>query len=289
MRTENTDTRPRKADGFALILALLSLLLLTFLGLTLATTTSTELQIATNYRWSQQAAYNAEAGIEAAKIYLRDHPSSWATLLPGYRGSAVTWPGLSTQTAPGTPALPGGMPTYDAHGNPLRNFWSDTCDYRGGNVGYGVILDPAAGALQYTNSVAWLPQALNGAFTVWIRRGVLINTGAATFSDDPSDMVLILTSEGIAPYAQAGDQTLRANVAVAVRELTLLRGIDSCEAYKSQQGGNVSGTGFWACAVLEGAGALQGALGNLRRQAGGAATAGFGSGAAGTLDTTGAI
>jgi len=49
----------RSERGFALILAILSLMLLTFLGLTLATTTSTELQIATNYRWSQQALYNA--------------------------------------------------------------------------------------------------------------------------------------------------------------------------------------------------------------------------------------
>ena len=45
----------RGESGFALVLAILSLMLLTFLGLTLATTTSTELQIATNYRWSQQA------------------------------------------------------------------------------------------------------------------------------------------------------------------------------------------------------------------------------------------
>jgi len=45
--------------GFALILAILALMLLTFLGLTLATSTSTELRIATNYRWNQQALYNA--------------------------------------------------------------------------------------------------------------------------------------------------------------------------------------------------------------------------------------
>ena len=42
--------------GFALILAILAHAP-EFLGLTLATTTSTELQIATNYRWSQQARY----------------------------------------------------------------------------------------------------------------------------------------------------------------------------------------------------------------------------------------
>ena len=75
--------------GFALILAILSLMLLTFLGLTLATTTSTELQIATNYRWSQQALYNAEAGLEAARIVLSneaDIATGWTTLLPTVRG-----------------------------------------------------------------------------------------------------------------------------------------------------------------------------------------------------------
>ena len=48
--------------GFALISPSSPLMLLTILGLALATTTSTELQIATNYRWSQQALYNAEGG-----------------------------------------------------------------------------------------------------------------------------------------------------------------------------------------------------------------------------------
>ena len=68
---EKTEGRgQRRQAGFALILAILSLMLLTFLGLTLAATTSTELQIATNYRWSQQALYNAEAGLEAAKLLL---------------------------------------------------------------------------------------------------------------------------------------------------------------------------------------------------------------------------
>ena len=64
-----TDPRAREA-GMALVLAIMALMLLTFLGLTLAATTSTELQIATNYRWSEQARYNAEAGVEAGKVIL---------------------------------------------------------------------------------------------------------------------------------------------------------------------------------------------------------------------------
>ena len=116
MHVQNDD-RPRGAgggeSGFALVLAILSLMLLTFLGLTLATTTSTELQIATNYRWSQQAHYNAEAGLEAAKLLLAQvarvdanfrnilpqaRPGSWAF---GVTGAADGPPD------PGSPRPPG--------------------------------------------------------------------------------------------------------------------------------------------------------------------------------------
>jgi len=79
----NTCDVREKEGGFALILAILALMLLTFLGLTLATSTSTELQIATNYRWSQQAYYNAEAGIEYGKSLLRY--MNWTLLLPDPR------------------------------------------------------------------------------------------------------------------------------------------------------------------------------------------------------------
>src|SRR5207245_4199528 len=78
-------TTMRKSEaGFALILAMLALILLTFLGLTLTLTTSTELHIASNYRWSPQALYNAEAGIEIGKRYLQE--SEWRTFLPDARG-----------------------------------------------------------------------------------------------------------------------------------------------------------------------------------------------------------
>src|SRR5688572_9529439 len=83
-------------SGFALVLAILSLLLLTLLGLTMATTTSTELQIATNYRWSQQALYNAEAGIELGKRYLRQ--IEWQTVLPPARPSGAEFETFTTSS-----------------------------------------------------------------------------------------------------------------------------------------------------------------------------------------------
>src|SRR2546422_11497820 len=74
--------------GFALILAILALMLLTTLGLAMATITSTELQIATNYRWSQQALYNAQAGGEGGKIILRSVQPGWTPGLPRPPGRA---------------------------------------------------------------------------------------------------------------------------------------------------------------------------------------------------------
>ena len=75
----------RDEAGFALVLALLTLMVLTFLGLTLATTTSTELQVGYNYKWNQQASYNAQAGIELAKRFLRQQ--TWVVLMPAARTS----------------------------------------------------------------------------------------------------------------------------------------------------------------------------------------------------------
>ena len=81
-------------------------MLLTFLGLTLATTTSTELQIATNYRWSQQALYNAEAGLEAAKLLLAQvamADGDFRNILPTAR--AGNW-SYGVTGAPGGPPVP---------------------------------------------------------------------------------------------------------------------------------------------------------------------------------------
>jgi hypothetical protein len=76
-------------------------MLLTFLGLTMAATTSTELQIATNYRWSQQALYNAEAGLEAARVVLANVSTAsngWLGVLPTKR---------TTEWAAGAAPAPG--------------------------------------------------------------------------------------------------------------------------------------------------------------------------------------
>jgi PilX N-terminal len=281
-----------RESGFALVLAIMSLMLLTFLGLTLATTTSTELQIATNYRWSQQALYNAEAGIEAGKIALEGLTSAttgWTNILPSDRGLGTTWT-VTTGTAQAPPVVPATSVGNDAWGQPYRNFENAACDQRGGGVGYGIILNgmqnlttlfPASGA----------PQNLNGAVTVWIRRGVRQNMDG-TFIDDSATNATVITAEGVAPFSD-GSSTMAfaaASKAVRVLEASLLAATTTtagagnpCSTYSGQGGGAVSNSGFWGCgtaADLTGSVACDAAT----RAAGGA----MGSESVGTCESLGA-
>ncbi len=247
----------RSERGFALILAILSLMLLTFLGLTLATTTSTELQIATNYRWSQQALYNAEAGLEAARIILSneaDASTAWTTQLPSIRTG--TW----LQGAAPSPA------------DPIvgRDFEKATCDDKGG-VGYGRVLADAG--TRYEN-VGVYPstggQTLNGAFTIWIRRGLTVaNNG--TYADDTRNDTLVVVAEGLAPYFGPGDAFTRSRQATRVLEtrftLSMLAAGEPCGLGKAmgQEGGSPMGENFNPCAPITG-----GATGSLANAFGGA-------------------
>jgi Tfp pilus assembly protein PilX len=169
-------------DGFALILALLALVLLTFLGLTLAATTSTELQISTNYRWSRQAYYSAEAGLEAGRAALRD--MSWGTVLPAAR--AVAWFPSAGGLAP--------TPPFNVA---TRNLERGGCDTQGAGVGYGVVLDDGNGPWEQVEEVAG--HELAGATTIWIRRRLVVEEDGSVHDDADSD-VLVLTAEGVAPY-----------------------------------------------------------------------------------------
>lgn len=201
MCTDHPSSSSRQGEsGFALILALLALLLLTFLGLTLAVTTSTELQIATNYRWSEQARYAAEAGVEVAKVRLRD-VADWSTILPPAR--TATWTGAGPAPAPPAPRVIGGVT--------LRDFENAACDAKGNGMGYGWVLASSSEPQQYVSNFNTLQ--MSGAFTVWVRRPLWIQT-TGNFSDWGQEIVgpplypasndtVILTVEGVAPFVDA--------------------------------------------------------------------------------------
>jgi hypothetical protein len=249
-------------SGFALVLALLALLLLTFLGLTLAVTTSTELQIATNYRWSEQARYVAEAGIEAGKIMLRE-TISWENLLPAPR--LATWDGATSATGP-----------YVAPRTGIRDYENWECDDKGGGMGYGRVLDGTnlgggtAVPQQYVSQFGG--QTLSGAFTLWVRRplhylpdGTMIDWGApGNFGGliMPGDNTnLILVAEGMAPFTSMGtsaqQQTMMGRAkATYVIEVALSQAppvLSGCDSpYSGQQGKGPSGANNSACERLGG-------------------------------------
>jgi len=255
--SDSRHARRSSERGFALILAILALMLLTFLGLTLATTTSTELQIATNYRWSQQALYNAEAGLEAARIVLSgiaDPTTGWATRLPAAR--------------PGT--WPQGPPLPPATGDPMlgRDFDRAACDYQGG-VGYGRVLDDGVTRYENTSAFPIGGQTLNGAFTVWVRRPLTL-TNDGLYGDDPRPDAVVIVAEGIAPYLGPGDAFTRARQATRVLEtrfmLEMLAAGEPClGAQAGQEGGSPTGENFNPCAPITG-----GATGSLANAFGGA-------------------
>jgi Tfp pilus assembly protein PilX len=262
---ERKHSRRPGEQGFALILAILSLMLLTFLGLTLATTTSTELQIATNYRWAQQAQYNAEAGLEAARVVLAnsaDKNLQWLNQLPTVR--AATW-------NPGAAVLPAGA----ASG---RDYENAACDTRGG-VGYGkVIVD--TGTVRYENVSTYSGESVNGAFTLWIRRPLKVTQGGQ-FTDETANDRLIIVSEGVAPYTGTADAFTRGRQAVRVLETRFALALTSvgnpCGLGKQQgqEGGSPMGENFNPCApVTTGVG---GSLGDV-----------FGGAGGGDLKSTGA-
>jgi Tfp pilus assembly protein PilX len=240
--------RPCGQSGFALILSILALMLLTFLGLTLATTTSTELQISANYRFSQQALYNAEAGVEVGKALLRD--MNWSAVLPAARTAPWT-PPVSTPTTNGGVAAPFSRP--DAWGNPTRNFTNTSCDTLADGMGFGVVLDDGSAAAPYQYKDRIFGQQLQGAFTLWIRRPTAQNQGLGSLVDySQDDDNLILVSEGVAPYQGASIAGFgRGRQAVRVLEVALMRGATTgsgkCGGRTGQSGGGQFGGGFDPC------------------------------------------
>lgn len=263
--------------GFALVLALLALLLLTFLGLTLAVTTSTELQIATNYRWSQQAAYVAEAGVEAGKAVLRG--VNWSQIVPPARVT-TPWVGDATPSGPAT--------TWTAtpvNGAPRRNFEGWECDKKGNGIGYGVVLDEtlgASGGQVYQNVTTVMGQRLNGSFTLWVRRPLYIRSdGGVTdwgavqtlpdLSSTPADDDnLVLVAEGVAPFVDGAGGTALAQsravhvIEVAVSHVGAVTDTECDTSRQGQQGLGPEGANFGGCRKLTGdalSDAMRGALG----------------------------
>ena len=259
---EDRGPRARRQAGFALILAILSLMLLTFLGLTLAATTSTELQIATNYRWSQQALYNAEAGLEAAKLLLAQVAQvdgDFHNILPIQR--TAQWSYGVTGASGGPPA-----PTPAARAG-LRDYERMGCADRAG-VGYGRVLTAPVGAGSpqpgdYQDVSSYMQATLNGAFTLWVRRD-LTETSTGLLTDDPDPSHVVVTAEGIAPFTSQNNAFAQTNQARRILEVglsLLMNQGNRCQGLAGQEGLGASGENFDPCSPLTSGGVGQ-AFGN---------------------------
>jgi hypothetical protein len=234
---------PAGAEGFALILAMLALMLLTTLGIALSLTTTTEVQIAANYKWSQQALYNAEAGLEAGKAILSRIPGEdWTGIMPGRRNEG--WTMAEQKNAPPAPV----------DSSAERNFENGGCDSRGAGVGYGTVLSHGGTRWENVSSVGG--ERLPGAFTLWIRRPVVLMQasaadGSAQYTDYSEDNgTAILTAEGTAPFqgSASGSAFLQENRSVRILEMKVTLINKDCMDETPQAGHKSLGTNVFTCA-----------------------------------------
>jgi len=252
-----------RQQGFALILSLLALVLLTTMGLALANSTGVELQISTNQRWSESARYNAEAGVEYGRSILMAMPT-WAAILPAAR-ALPSW-ASDDWNGPGEAATTGNSP----FGRATRDFENWKCDEKGYGMGYGVVVDDggAAGPEEFRSQIGGA--TLNGSFTLWIRRPVAWGDGpdgntelgdANVLQDYAENDVLILVSEGVAPYTGAAANATgfaAANRAVYTVETLLARtgtttpDQSQCNSRQGQAGGSASGNNVGGCVPIDG-------------------------------------
>lgn len=222
-----------KDEGSAFVISILVLFVLTVLGMALMLTTTTEKDIAINYRWGEQAFFNADAALEYGKNVLA------AYLVANNDFSAILPPPRLDVTVPDANAAWGAaLPetTCDPASPGCRDYqyFADRCPSDGTNcvrVYIGRVLRRSDGTLaQYDFR---LPPAVpagdvdgdgtadvEGTTTLWVRRPVVGATDyGAPSAALPSGLHdrAILTAEGTAPGAMGAG----AGRPVSVRRLEM--------------------------------------------------------------------
>ena len=112
-------------EGSAFVISILLLFVLSVLGLALMLTTTTEKEIAINYRWGEQAFFNADAALEYGKNVLAAYAlvsSDFSAILPPARADAT----VADETAPWSSGHPEGGgpcdPTVGGNNSPSSEF-----------------------------------------------------------------------------------------------------------------------------------------------------------------------
>ena len=214
-----TQRKPLRGNqGSAFVISILVLFMLTVLGLALMLTTSTEKEIAINYRWGQQAFFNADAGLEFGKNVLASYAlqdGDFQNILPPVRvlGSMTLKPNDVGACADETIA---GCRDYqyfiDLDGATRMYIGKVLRDINGRLVQYDFRQPLGNDTL---NDIDFDGTSdVQGTVTLWVRRPLV---GGADYAQDDR---IILTAEGTAPNGQ-GIGSGR-NVAMRRLEQTLL-------------------------------------------------------------------
>lgn len=255
------ERRARGQQGSAFVISILVLFVLSVLGMALMLTTTTEKDIAINYRWGEQAFFNADAALEYGKnvlgqTLLRD--GDFRFILPPARPD-VTVP---DNAQPWGQALPENICDPKDPGCRQYQYYVDHCPPVGVGVGpcvrvyIGKVLPRPDGTLAQFDFRA--PGAavagdldgdgtadLEGTFTLWVRRPI-IGTQDYGVSDarNPNGLHdrVILTAEGTAPGAMGAG----AGKSVSLRRLEMMvrtptAGIEG-DIYGRVTGGSDAGT-----------------------------------------------
>ena len=205
-------TNRRSNEGSAFVISILVLFVLSVLGLALMLTTTTEKDIAINYRWGEQAFFNADAALEYGKNLLAGYAmvnGTFQTILPPARTNVL----VADETAPWSAGHPeGGGPCAPTTGG-CRDYqyFIDQCPAPGvgpcSRVFIGRVLNRQDGtpAMYDFRAPAGVigdldndgTQDIDGAFTLWVRRPLV---GTRDYGSLPNeDDRVILTAEGTAP------------------------------------------------------------------------------------------
>jgi hypothetical protein len=201
-------------EGSAFVISILILFVLSVLGLALMLSTTTETDIAVNYRWGEQAFFNADAALEYGKNVLASYAllnQDFSAILPPARPNATVADG----NQPWGVAHPDGAacnPT--AAGCRDYQYFIDQCPQGPGNpctrIYIGRVLPRPDGTLAMWDfrAPAGAPgdldndgnSELQGTFTLWVRRPLV---GDRDYGSLPSEEDrVILTAEGTAPDAR---------------------------------------------------------------------------------------
>jgi PilX N-terminal len=223
--------RMKANEGSAFVISILVLFVLTVLGLALMLTTTTEKDIAINYRWGEQAFFNADAALEYGKNVLAAYAlvnQDFTGILPPARVDAtvandtLVWPAGVPDAAACNPAT-AGCRDYQ--------YFIDQCPAGGGpctRVYIGRVLPRPDGSLAMWDFRAPGAMAgdldndgaadIEGTATLWIRRPMVGKRDYGTLPNE-NDRV-ILTAEGTAPNGQgagAGKPVSLRRLEMAVR------------------------------------------------------------------------